>query len=70
MSALPPDLARMSNLEKVELARLLLDSIPDSDPLLTDSQMADLRLRIAEFEQNPDEGQSWEDVKAELERNP
>ena len=70
MSALPPEFAGMSNLEKVELARMLLDSIPDSDPLMTESQMADLRVRSAEFEQDPDDGQSWEEVKAELERSP
>jgi putative addiction module component (TIGR02574 family) len=70
MSALPPDFAGMSSVEKLNLARQLLASIPDEDMLLTESQMADLRLRIAEFEQNPDEGQSWEEVKAELEREP
>ena len=70
MSALPPEFAGMSSLEKIELARQLLQSIPDEDVPLTDRQMVDLRLRIAEFEQNPDEGQSWEEVKAELERAP
>jgi putative addiction module component (TIGR02574 family) len=68
MSALPPEFAGMSSVEKVDLARKLLNSIPDEDTLLTEAQMADLRLRIAEFEQDPDEGQDWEEFKAELER--
>jgi putative addiction module component (TIGR02574 family) len=68
MSALPPEFAGMSSVEKIDLARQLLNSIPDEDTLLTEAQMADLRLRIAEFEQDPDEGQDWEEFKAELER--
>jgi len=69
MSALPPEFAGMSSLEKLDLARQLLNSIPVDDMPLTDRQMADLRQRIAEFEQDPDEGQCWEEVKAELERD-
>jgi putative addiction module component (TIGR02574 family) len=70
MSALPPEFAGMSSVEKLDLARQLLNSIPDEDMPLTERQMADLRRRIAEFEQDPDEGESWEAVKAELERDP
>jgi putative addiction module component (TIGR02574 family) len=69
MSVLPPEFAGMSSFEKLDLARQLLNSIPVNDMPLTDRQMADLRQRIAEFEQDPDEGQSWEEVKAELERD-
>jgi putative addiction module component (TIGR02574 family) len=68
MSALPPEFAGMSSVEKIDLARKLLNSIPDEDTLLTEAQVADLRLRIAEFELDPDEGQDWEEFKAELER--
>lgn len=32
------------------------------------AQLADLEQRIAEYERDPDEGQSWDEVKAELER--
>jgi putative addiction module component (TIGR02574 family) len=70
MNVLPPEFPGMSIPERVKLARQLLDSIPTEDPLLTDAQMADLRVRIAEFEQDPDEGQDWEVFKAELERQP
>jgi putative addiction module component (TIGR02574 family) len=69
MSALPPEFAGMSSLEKLDLARQLLNSIPVDDMPLTDCQMADLRRRIAEFERDPDEGQTWDEVKAELERD-
>jgi putative addiction module component (TIGR02574 family) len=70
MNALPPELARLSSLEKLELISLLWQSIPEADvPPPTGAELEELQRRIAEDEADPDEGQSWEDVKAELLRD-
>ena len=66
MSALPPEIARMSVQEKLDFVRQVLESIPDEDLPLTDAQMEDLEARIADDRLNPDEGRPWEEVKAEL----
>lgn len=66
MSQLPPEFDRMTSAEKLELVRLLLQSIPEEELPLTPAQQADLEMRIAEDKADPDEGQSWEEVKAEL----
>ena len=63
------ELARLTRGDKLDLARLLLDAVEDEEVGLTDEQLADLQLRIAEFEKDPDEGRPWEEVKAELERD-
>ncbi|MEA2488317.1 MAG: putative addiction module component [Acidobacteriota bacterium] len=38
---------------------------PDAEPLTTD-QKDELERRWLAFEQNPDEGESWDDVKKAL----
>lgn len=43
-----------------------LDDRSDDDLSLTPAQMADLEKRIAEDDQSPSEGRSWEEIKAEL----
>ena len=70
MSALPPDLARLSANEKIELIDLLWKSIPEEEMPLPEYHRLLIAQRIAEFEADPDEGQTWEEVKAELERDP
>jgi putative addiction module component (TIGR02574 family) len=68
MSLLPPELAKLSVPARIDLARLLLDSVSDDlVPPLTEPQMADLQKRLAEYELNPDDAQPWEEVLAELE---
>ena len=69
MSGLPPELAKLNSADKIELVRLLMDSVPDEDIPLSLAQMEDLEVRIADYEKNPDEGQSWEEVLAELEQD-
>jgi putative addiction module component (TIGR02574 family) len=66
MSALPPEINRMTSEEKLELVRQVLRSIPDEDMPLDDEQMEDLELRIAEDRLNPKEGRPWDEIKAEL----
>ncbi|HEX3149706.1 MAG TPA: addiction module protein [Gemmataceae bacterium] len=66
MSILPPDLAKLTAMEKVELIDLLWLSMSEDDFPLTDAQRQDLEKRIAEDQNDPDEGRPWEEVKAEL----
>lgn len=70
MSALPPELARMSSAEKLDLIGLLWRSIPEEEVPIPEYHRQVIAERLAEFEADPDEGQSWEEVKAELERDP
>ena len=70
MIALPPDLARLSSAEKIELAQMLWDSIPRDQVPVPEFHRRLIAGRMAEFEADPDDGEDWEDVKAELEREP
>jgi putative addiction module component (TIGR02574 family) len=70
MSALPPDLARLTTVEKMALIDLLWQSIPESEIPIPEYHRRLIAERIAEFEADPDEGQDWEEVKAELEQDP
>jgi len=69
VSALPPDLARLSASEKIELIELLWDSIPEDQVPVPEFHRRLIAERMAEFEADPEEGESWEDVKAEFERD-
>jgi putative addiction module component (TIGR02574 family) len=62
------DLGGMSPDERLALARALLDSLEQDVPrtTLTESQRAELKRRLAEYEANPNAGSCWEDVKARL----
>lgn len=68
MDVLPPHLAQLTPAEKLELIGLLWDSLEDKEVPLTPAQRADLEKRIEEDRLDPDEGQPWEEFKAELER--
>lgn len=70
MSALPPDLAKLTAVEKIELIDLLWKSIPEAEIPIPEYHRRLIANRIAEFETDPDEGETWEEVKADLERNP
>ena len=70
MSALPPDLAKLTVVEKIELIDLLWKSIPEAEIPIPEYHRRLIANRIAEFETDPDEGETWEEVKADLERNP
>jgi putative addiction module component (TIGR02574 family) len=70
MSALPPDLAKLTASEKIELIELLWDSIPEDQVPVPEFHRRLIAERMTEFEADPDEGEDWEDVKAELEREP
>ena len=61
MSALPPEFAGMSNLEKIELARLLLDSVLDADGPVPEFHQEIIRERLDDLRRNPDGGQSLDE---------
>ena len=67
MSGLPPELAKLNSADKIELARLLMDSVPDEDIPVPDFHRELLAERLADYHANPTEGQPWREVIAELE---
>ena len=67
LASLDPMLAALSYPEKLELIGLLWDSIPDQDVPITQWERELLDQRIAEYEADPDEGQSLEEFLKELE---
>ena len=54
--------------ERVRLADQIWDTIAAEayDPDLTTEQLAELERRAEEFRKNPNDGTSWEEVRAEL----
>ena len=64
MSALPPEFAGMSRLEKIELARLLLDSVLHDDALVPEFHEEIIRERLDDLRRNPDGGQSLDEFVA------
>ena len=54
--------------DQVQLAQQLWDRLEDQgyEPELTGIQKAELDRRLADYEQNPDCGSNWEEVKARL----
>jgi putative addiction module component (TIGR02574 family) len=53
--------------EQIELVEALWDNIVERNavPPLTKAQVAELDARIADYEANPDDVGSWDEVKAE-----
>jgi putative addiction module component (TIGR02574 family) len=59
---------RLSVADRIQLAEQIWDSIaatPEAIPL-TRAQQEELHNRIAAYEQGPDAGVSWEQLKAKL----
>ncbi len=54
--------------ERVEIAQEIWESVFDHPEgvLLTDAEKEELERRWEAFEQNPDEGEPWDDVKRSL----
>lgn len=54
--------------ERIEIAQQIWDSVSEHPEgvLLTEAQKEELERRWKDFEQNPDEGEPWEDVKQSL----
>jgi putative addiction module component (TIGR02574 family) len=69
MSRVPIDqILELPAAERVELAQQIWESVFDHPEgvLLTTPQREELERRWITFEQNPDEGEPWEDVKRAL----
>lgn len=69
MSRVPLDqILDLPATDRVEIAQVIWDSVfehPEGLPL-TQAQKNELERRWRAFEQNPDEGESWDDVKRSL----
>ena len=66
MSDLTPELARLSPRQRLDLIEALWESLGDKDVPVTESQRAELDRRIAGFEQDREQGISWDQLSAEL----
>ncbi|HEX7152969.1 MAG TPA: addiction module protein [Thermoanaerobaculia bacterium] len=69
MSRVPLDrIFELPAAERVEIAQQIWESVfdhPEAVPL-TAAQKAELERRWRAFEQNPEEGESWDEVKKSL----
>ena len=64
---LPPDILALPIPERVELAARIWDSIGEDASIgLTDADRDILDRRLADHQQHPEEGVSWEKLKKEL----
>ena len=70
MSVYREELQNLPLAERLELVEALWDSIArESEQLtLTPAQMAELDRRFADYEKNPAEGVSWEEVRDRIRR--
>jgi putative addiction module component (TIGR02574 family) len=66
MTDLTSDLARLSPQQRLELSARLWDSLEDKDVPVTGAQRAELERRIACFDQDRENGISWEELRSEL----
>ncbi len=64
------DAKKLPVLERINLVEAIWDTIIPNEPEipLTNAQKSLLDERLAEYEANPMEGSSWEDVKTRLEK--
>lgn len=69
MSRVPLDrILELPATDRVEIAQVIWESVlehPEAIPL-TQAQKDELERRWRAFEQNPDEGEPWDDVKRSL----
>jgi putative addiction module component (TIGR02574 family) len=63
-------LSELTVAERIQLAEDLWDSVAvdTGDLALTDPQRAELDLRLAEYERDPDAGESWAVVRARIQK--
>jgi putative addiction module component (TIGR02574 family) len=69
MSRVPLEqILELPTAERVEIAQQIWESVFDYPEAvaLTQAQREELERRWRSFEQNPDEGEPWEDVKQSL----
>lgn len=70
MTATLNEIASLSIEDRLFLVQAIWDSIAAEQayPELTEAQKRELDARIKDFEMNPDNGLSWEEVKASIKR--
>lgn len=61
-----PELARLSPPQKLDLIEALWESLDDKEVPVTEAQRAELDQRIAQFERDPGQSISWDQLSAEL----
>lgn len=66
MANLRDEIGSLSAAEKLELLDALWESLEADELTLTDAQRAELDYRMGQYERNPDEVVSWEQVRAGL----
>jgi putative addiction module component (TIGR02574 family) len=66
MSNLRNEIGNLSATEKFELLDELWESLEADELALTEAQRDELDHRIGQYERNPDEVVSWEQVRAGL----
>jgi putative addiction module component (TIGR02574 family) len=66
MSNLQNEIGNLSAAEKFKLLDALWESLESDLPALTDEQRAELDYRIDNYERNPSDVISWEQVRAGL----
>lgn len=67
VSELTTELGGLSVSDKMDLIGLLWNSIPEDEVPISEFHLRVIEERLAARAANPGEGQSWEEVKAELE---
>ncbi len=64
------DISKLSLAERIQLAEDLWDSVAadTSEVPLSEAQKAELDRRLADLERDPDAGESWDVVRARVEK--
>jgi putative addiction module component (TIGR02574 family) len=62
----PPELARLSPRQRLDLIESLWESLDEKDVPVTDGQRAELDRRIVGFDQDGAESIPWDQLRADL----
>ena len=70
-NSLPPEILKLSISERIQLAEDIWDSISTTTQEidLTEEQKTELDNRLETFQQNPQSGSTWEQVKKRLQND-
>ena len=62
----PPEILALPVPQRMELAARIWDSIQPGEIEISEEHRRILDKRLADYEANPTEGRTWEEVKSEL----
>lgn len=70
-NSLPPEILKLNIAERIQLVEDIWDSISTTTQEidLTEAQKTELDHRLETFQQNPESGATWEQVKQRLQNN-